>query len=121
MNKTGIEYLDYTWNPIAMRCTKISEACEHCWHIQMCDRLAANFNLPMNIREAYARDRVPVLISERLSAPLKRKKPARIGVQFMGDLFHEDIKWNDQYKIFEMILHACWHEFLVLTKRPKPA
>ncbi len=118
MNKTGIEYLTHTWNPIAMRCTKISEACEHCWHIQMCDRLAANFNLPMNIREAYARDRVPVLISERLSAPLKRKKPFRIGVQFMGDLGHEDIPFETIASIFGMMAFCQNHTFMVLTKRP---
>ena len=39
MNKTDIEYLDYTWNPIAMRCTPVSEGCAHCWHLRMADRL----------------------------------------------------------------------------------
>ena len=40
MNKTGIEYLDFTWNPIAMRCTPVSEACANCWHLNVADRLA---------------------------------------------------------------------------------
>ena len=118
MNKTNISYLTHTWNPIAMCCTPISEACEHCWHLQMCGRMAGNPKMPDRLREAYAGKSGPVLVENRLDDPLKVKKPARIGVQFMGDLFHGDVDWNWQYKIFEMMLHACWHKFLVLTKRP---
>ena len=88
MNKTGIEYLDYTWNPIAMRCTKISEACEHCWHLRTADRLAKNPALHTSIGLAHAGTGSPVLVESRLQDPLKLKKPARVGVQFMGDLFH---------------------------------
>lgn len=38
MNKTSIEYLTHSWNPIAMRCTPVSEGCAHCWHLRMADR-----------------------------------------------------------------------------------
>ena len=34
MNKTDIEYLDFTWNSLAMRCNPVSEGCLHCWHIK---------------------------------------------------------------------------------------
>lgn len=41
MQKTPIEYLTHTWNPLAMRCTPVSEGCKNCWHLRMADRLAA--------------------------------------------------------------------------------
>lgn len=87
MNRTDIEYLTHTWNPIAMRCTPVSEGCANCWHQRMADRLAGNRSFPLDVRRAYAGEGLPVLVKERLVKPLRRKKPSRIGVQFMGDLF----------------------------------
>lgn len=40
MQKTSIDYLTHTWNPLAMCCAPVSEGCEHCWHLRMADRLA---------------------------------------------------------------------------------
>jgi protein gp37 len=54
---------------------------------------------------------------ERLQEPLKWRKPSRVFVCSMGDLFHDDVPWNFQYKAFEMMLHAPRHTFVVLTKR----
>lgn len=119
MNKTPIEYLTHTWNPIAMRCTPISAGCSHCWHLTMANRLCANWQFDINVREAYGGG-PPVLIPERLAAPVRRKKPAIIGVQLMGDLFHDLVEWNWQYKVFEMMALAQHHTFIILTKRPKP-
>ena len=86
MNKTGIDYLDFTWNPIAMRCAPVSEGCANCWAIETADRLSHNPKLSGEVRRAYS-GLGPVLVESRLQDPLKRKKPAVIGVQFMGDLF----------------------------------
>lgn len=116
MNKTNIEYLDYSWNPIAMRCTPISEGCANCWHIKMADRMKNNPTLPAGRRDSYSGG-PPVLIENELQAPLKRKKPAIIGTQFMGDLFHEDIGYAHIQEVFSIIELCSWHTFLVLTKR----
>jgi len=86
MNKTKIEYLTHTWNPIAMRCSPVSEGCSNCWHLALANRLAKNPMIPEDRQKAYAGGE-PVLIEKELDAPLNRKKPAIIGVQFMGDLF----------------------------------
>ncbi len=117
MNKTDIEYLDYTWNPIAMRCTPISEGCEHCWHIKMCNRLAANPKLDEARRSCYAGG-APGLLYDELGAPGRLRKPSRIGVQFMGDLFHAKIpnKWVREM-LFIMSGPGRRHTYLILTKR----
>ena len=124
MNKTGIEYLDYTWNPIVMRCTRISEGCDNCWHLRTCDRLKHNPRMMMNI---YAGKNSPWPDPLRLTEPLHHKKPARIGVQFMGDLFHDDVMAMGQnpgeriFSIYDVMIKAKQHTFLVLTKRPENA
>lgn len=119
MNKTGIEYLDYTWSPIAMRCTKVSPACDNCWHLRAADRLMNNPKISKAKRRAYAGEDDFVLDDNELAAPLKIKKHSIIGVQFMGDLFHESIKDNWIGRIYGHIAAAHWHKFVVLTKRPK--
>jgi len=63
---------------------------------------------------------VPELIESRLDEPLRLQKAARIGVQLMGDLFHEEVPDTFINRIFVvMIDKAPAHTFLVLTKRPR--
>lgn len=119
MNKTGIEYLDYSYNPIAMRCTPVSAGCANCWHLRMADRLAKNPKLPAEERAAYAGEGPPVLKQRELEAPLRRKKSAVIGLQFMGDVGHESIDYTHLTQIFNMMQTCNNHVFLALTKRPQ--
>jgi len=118
MNKTSIEYLDYTVNPLAMRCRPVSAGCENCWHLGMAKRFAKNPAIPAERRAAYAGG-TPVLIEKELNAPRKLRKPAVIGVQFMGDLFHEDVSGDFLVHVMETIGEAPQHTFLILTKRPQ--
>lgn len=119
MTKTNIEYLDYTWNPLAMRCSPVSEGCEHCWHLRMADRLACNLIFDKHTRRVYAGEADPYLIPSRIKDPLHLRKPARIGVQFMGDLFHDSIPFNAIHEIWDIMKACPQHTFIVLTKRPQ--
>jgi len=119
MNPTKIEYLTHTWNPLAMRCSIVSEGCHNCWHLRMCDRLAANPAISQEERVAYSDGGMPPVMTTRINEPLKLKKPARIGVQFMGDLFHPRIILPTILRIFDRMQQAPQHVFLVLTKRPE--
>lgn len=124
MNKTKIEYLDWTWNPIAMRCTPISEGCRNCWHLAMAKRLAKNHTIPCSERTAYSGQLMPtqplfVLRERELEAPLHLRKPARIGCQLMGDLFHKDVPEEWRGKILILARSLSQHKFFFLTKRPK--
>ena len=104
MQKTKIPWADYTWNPIT-GCAKISEGCEHCY----AHALAGRFN---------GGDFSVKFHPERLSQPEKIKKPSRIFVCSMSDLFHEDIK--TKWILEVMNVCAIWkqHTFIILTKRP---
>jgi len=120
MQKIDIKYLTHMWNPISMLCTPVSAGCEHCWHLRAAHRMKNNPKLRQEARDAYAGGAPWMNISE-LSAPLRRKKPALIGVQFMGDLFHESIS-NEQIAAVFGVMAACHqHTFFVLTKRTDDA
>ena len=54
-----------------------------------------------------------------LAAPLKRKKPAIIGVQFMGDLFHKDITNEQIAAVFGVMAATPQHRYYLFTKRPR--
>ena len=117
MNKTNIEYLTHTWNPLAMRCTPVSPGCQNCWHIVMADRLAQNPKINPEHRAAYAGITGPVLKPDELNAPFKLKKPAVIGVQFMGDLFHPVVKLDFVASIIRVVQKCPQHTFIILTKK----
>lgn len=105
MNKTDIEYLDYTYNPIRMTCTPVSEGCKNCWHRRYRVRFPHEGKPELNIKE--------------LEAPLRLKKPSIIGVQFNGDLFHEEIEYEIILEILGIVRNCEQHDFVVLTKRPE--
>lgn len=118
MQKTNIEYLDYSWNPIAMRCSRVSEGCQNCWHLQLCDMRKTNQLLTIKRREAYAGGKYE-LIQKELEAPLRRKKPSTIGVQFMGDLFHPSVPFEWIDRVVEIFDKCPQHTGQLLTKRSK--
>lgn len=105
MNRTKIEYLTHTWNPIAMRCTPVSDGCANCWHLSMAKRLAGNDGLnglTWPQREAY-KGGSPYVLDRELDAPLALRKPARVGVQFMGDLFHDAVPDESVFDVLGVV------------------
>ncbi len=119
MNKTRIEFLTHSWNPLAMRCTPISEGCAHCWHLRMANRLAGNVRLAPEVRAAYRGDSKPMLVQSRLGEPDPRGMLKRIGVQLMGDLFHPDVLPAMRWAVFGTIGRNWQQAFCILTKRPE--
>lgn len=109
---TKIEWATETWSPVT-GCTKISEGCANCYAERMSKRLAGRYGYPEV-------DPFKVTFNPfRLHQPLKWKKPKRIFVCSMGDLFHADVHvaWIDQIL---NVIHECpQHIFMVLTKRPE--
>ena len=108
------------WNPIR-GCSRADEGCRHCY----AESMAARFSDPGGWGHGYA-TRTPKgprwtgkveLVEERLTLPLKWRKPARVFVNSASDLFHEKVKdeWLDR---INGVIALCPHlDFLVLTKR----
>jgi protein gp37 len=52
-----------------------------------------------------------------LELPLKWRKPQRIFVNSMSDLFHKDVPAEFIQQVFATMRQASWHRFQILTKR----
>ena len=100
MNKTKIEWCDYTWNPM----TGCKHRCPYCYARRICKRFGRSFE--------------PEFHPDRLGQPQHIKKSQRIFVCDMGDLFGD---WVPRLRI-DHILLACeaapQHKYLFLTKNP---
>lgn len=108
--KSSIEWTEATWNPVT-GCTKISPGCKHCYAERMSFRLQA-----MGQRN-YTNGFKLTLHERMLEKPLSWKKPQRIFVNSMSDLFHDDVPVDFILEVFEVMQRASWHQFQVLTKR----
>lgn len=113
-DKTGIAWTESTWNPVT-GCTKVSAGCKHCYAERDWQRLAS---APHTIYagRAFADVRVH---PERFDQPLRWRRPRRIFVNSMSDLFHEAIPDAAIDAILAVMLLAPHHTFQVLTKRPE--
>ncbi len=109
-SSSKIEWTEQTWNPTT-GCTKISAGCKYCYAETMAKRLKAmgasgyenGFNLSV--------------LPERLSQPLKRKKPTIYFVNSMSDLFHKSVSFDFIDQVFEVIDKTPQHSYQILTKR----
>ncbi|MFI6368670.1 phage Gp37/Gp68 family protein [Nocardia sp. NPDC050630] len=111
---TKIEWADRVWNPTT-GCTRVSAGCEHCYierqtpmriaHRKF-DGPAIGATLPVQLHP------------ERLGNPLRWRKPERIFVNSMSDLFHDDVPGEFIARVFATMAAAPQHTFLILTKRP---
>lgn len=107
---SGIEWTESTWNPLT-GCTKISPGCKHCYAERMAKRLQGMG------QPNYANGFKLTLHENALEKPLEWKKPQTIFVNSMSDLFHKDVPIEFILRVFDVMRHANWHTFQVLTKR----
>ncbi|MBO9507998.1 DUF5131 family protein [Thalassospira sp. A3_1] len=122
MAETEIEWTDATWNPVA-GCSIHSTGCKNCYAMRMAKRLEAmgvekyqGLTKTVNgkavwtgaIREDHA----------SLSAPLNWKKPKKIFVNSMSDLFHADVNESFIAEVWEVMRKTPHHNYQILTKRP---
>jgi protein gp37 len=105
-----IEWTDATWNPVR-GCTKVSAGCAHCYAETLMERFRGvpghPFEHGFDLR----------LVPEHLHDPLTWKRPRRIFVNSLSDLFHEEILQSYLEWVCDVMLRANWHVFQVLTKR----
>lgn len=108
-DRSKIEWTDATWGPVT-GCTKVSPGCDHCYAETIAHRFAGT--------KAYPNGFDVTLWPERLDQPLRWKRPRRVFVNSMSDLFHRDVP--DEYiaRVWAVMALADRHTFQVLTKRP---
>lgn len=120
---SNIEWTDATWNP-TRGCSRVSEGCRHCY----AERFAARFAGPGGRYEGLVKTHPSGeprwtgdvrLVPEQLDQPLRWKKPQRIFVNSMSDLFHEKLRDEEIAAVFGVMAAAPQHTFQVLTKRPE--
>jgi protein gp37 len=109
-DRTPIEWTDATWNPVT-GCTKVSPGCKHCYAEQMANRLRAMG------QANYANGFNLTLQPHMLWRPLRWKKPRRVFVSSMSDLFHQDVPLSYIREVFGVMNQCPRHCFQVLTKR----
>lgn len=135
-DRSKIEWTDATWNP-TVGCSLVSPGCTNCYAMKVAARMEA-------ISIAHERDHGgdpgplehyrgttqhtrggPVWTGTVrpafgvLEKPLRWKRPRRIFVNSMSDLFHDSVEdeWID--KVFAVMAMSTQHTFQLLTKRPE--
>ena len=107
---SNIEWTDATWNPVT-GCTKVSPGCKFCYAETFAERWRGVPGHPYE--QGFDLRQWP----ERLELPMGWKKPKRIFVNSMSDLFHEKVPYRFVDLTFQTMRRADWHQFQMLTKR----
>lgn len=95
------------WNPVT-GCSKVSQGCKNCY----AEVIAKRFWGARAFTDVRCHE-------DRLEQPLHWRKPARIFVNSMSDLFHEDVPFEFIDKVFAVMALCPQHTFQILTKRPE--
>src|ERR1700683_1780647 len=114
---TGIEWTEVTWNPTT-GCDRISAGCDNCYALTMAKRLKAMG------QARYQNDGDPrtsgpgfglTMHEDSLGDPLRWRKPRRVFVNSMSDLFHPDVSDVFKLDVWQVMAAAPQHTFQVLT------
>ena len=126
--KSSIEWTDAVWN-FTVGCTRVRAGCDNCYAFAFHDRRHAIYQanhghwssggggqiMPAQYARPFSEIQV---LPDRLIWPLRQKKPLRIFVNSVSDLFHSQIADEHIFAAFEVMRQAYWHTFQILTKRP---
>jgi protein gp37 len=118
---TTIEWTDRTWNP-TRGCSVISPGCVNCYAMKQAHRFSgpggAYEGLTKQTKAGPQWTGTVRLIDDALGEPARWKKPARIFVNSMSDLFHESLSDEAIDCVFAVMAWARHHTYQILTKRP---
>lgn len=104
-NRSKIEWTDSTWSP-TVGCTKVSPGCDHCYAERITERFHG--------KGSFA---VVKLHHDRLDAPLRWRKPRRVFVDSMSDLFHDAVPDEFIARVWAVMAATPQHTYQILTKR----
>ena len=110
MNKTKIGWTDTTWNPCT-GCSKISSGCANCY----CEPAAEHLQRMGLVK--YSKGFQLTTHPYTLEQPYHWRKPRKVFVNSMSDLFHENLQFSFIQDVFKVMNENPQHIFQVLTKR----
>lgn len=127
MTATSIEWTDVSWNPVR-GCARVSAGCENCYAEGVARRFAGP-GMPYEGLVRLAKDGKAKaqwsgevrFVADKLAEPLSWRKPKRVFVNSMSDLFHDGVSFEQIAAIFGVMAACPQHAFQVLTKRPERA
>ena len=114
-DKSDIAWTDSTWNPVT-GCTKVSAGCKHCYAEREWTRLSANPKASDYFDRIFTDVQAHI---HRLDQPLRWRRPRRIFVNSMSDLFHDLVYPEFIDQVLAVMMLSPQHTFQVLTKRPE--
>ena len=116
-SKTDIEWTDFSWN-VLRGCSRISEGCRNCYAEVVANRFKEP-GLPYEglITKTGQWNGQVRVIEKLMDQPLRWRKPRRIFVNSMSDIFHENVDDYTIRRIFDVMAQAKQHTFQILTKR----
>ena len=123
MAETQIEWTDATWNPVA-GCSIVTAGCTNCYAMQMARRLEA-MGVPKYeglTRKSGKRAIWNGVVREdraALDIPYGWRKPRKIFVNSMSDLFHDAVSEDFILDVWQVMRETPHHNYQILTKRPK--
>lgn len=123
MADTSIEWTEKVWNPVR-GCSKVSAGCENCYAMKQARRFNGS-GKPYEGLTKMVKGKGPQwtgevrCVEEMLDRPLRRRKPAKVFVNSMSDLFHPDVPFEFVDRVFTVMALCPHHTFQVLTKRPE--
>lgn len=118
---TKIQWTDATWNP-TRGCSRVSEGCRYCYAERVAMRqIHDGYKGLVHIANGHPAwtGVVRAMTGKTLKAPLHWRKPRRVFVNSMSDLFHEALPDEAIDRVFAVMALCPQHSFQCLTKRPK--
>ncbi len=124
-NADGTTTAGATWNPI-VGCDHVSAGCDHCYAATTHNRRYLAWkrgtwsNAPVQYHKPFWTGPGHVqLMPERLELPLHWRKPRRVFVNSMSDLFHEDVPLDFIRQVWMTMWRTPQHTYQILSKRPE--
>jgi len=123
MADSKIEWTDATWNPVA-GCSLASAGCKNCYAMQMAKRLESmgveKYRGLVKIRAKNVTwNGIVREDTSALSIPYRWKKPRKIFVNSMSDLFHDSVSDKFIAAVWQVMKDTPQHNYQILTKRPE--
>jgi len=117
-----IEWTDATWNPI-IGCAMVSPGCTNCYAMRMAARLQSMGSAQYRGVTRKSGGRFVWTGKLRVNestfhAPLSWKKPKKIFVNSMSDLFQDGVDGAVISRVWDVMKRTPQHVFQILTKRP---